>query len=412
LGQLAGRSLKGRNIPYAVAGDFPVVRSGDVSPIFQPQALLRSSDRANAFFLARNDILISSIGQGSIGKVQLFRTAGEFAAVSEVTVVRAPEEHVEATAAFLSGKYGQAQIARYVTGATGQLHLYPSDVDLIFLPCFGSGLRKLIRDLFSLEWASYAEALHAQQAVGNYLLEALGMEIWRPANPLSYVGTAKDAVAAVRLDAQYFRPMYDEIERRLAATKRAKPLGKVLTLNARGRQPDYADIGPPVINSKHVRENRVVLSGNRLAAAEGAKISIRKGDVLLNGTGEGTIGRAAAYLHEVPALPDNHVTVLRSNEVDPIYLAAFLNSPLGRWQIQRHIRGSSGQIELYPRDIDNLVFWDAPEDVQAATREIVFSGFAAEARARGYLAAAIRATEIATEDGDSAAVAYLERIGI
>ncbi|HEY7811572.1 MAG TPA: restriction endonuclease subunit S [Allosphingosinicella sp.] len=409
IGELVGRSLKGRNIPYAEEGDFAVVRSGDISRNFQPQSLLRSFDSANAFFLAPNDILISSIGQGSIGKIQLFRTPGRFAAVSEVTVLRPPKDQVEITAAFLSGKYGQAQIARYVTGATGQLHLYPSDVDLIFIPCFGSELRSMVRQLYALEWETYREALDAQRAVVAYLLEALGMDTWRPSNPLSYVGSAEDAVAAGRLDAQYFRPLYQEVEQRLLATKSAKPLANILTVNARGRQPDYAEVGAPVINSKHVRENRVVLRGNRVASAEGAKVDIRTGDVLLNGTGEGTIGRAAAYLHKHPALPDNHVTVLRSDGVDPVYLAAFLNSPLGQLQMQRHIRGSSGQIELYPRDIEKLIFWDAPPNVQAATREIVFAGFNAERRAQSYLAVAIRATEIATQDGDAAAVNFLKQ---
>ncbi|RYE70707.1 MAG: restriction endonuclease subunit S, partial [Oxalobacteraceae bacterium] len=184
----------------------------------------------------------------------------------------------------------------------------------------------------------------------------------------------------------------------------------ILTANARGRQPLYDETGLPVLNSKHVRANRVILEDNRRASEAGSSVKIRKGDVLVNGTGVGTIGRAAAYLHDEPALPDNHVTVLRAARIDPVFLSAFLNSPLGQWQIERHIKGSSGQIELYPQDIARIVVWDAPAEVQCLVRDTVLSAFAAQHRAKALLDAAKRAVEIAIEDSEVAAMAYLATV--
>ncbi|MDM7458604.1 MAG: hypothetical protein P3W94_004465 [Paracoccus sp. (in: a-proteobacteria)] len=136
---------------------------------------------------------------------------------------------------------------------------------------------------------------------------------------------------------------------------------------------------------------------------------IETGDVLVNGTGEGTIGRAAPYLHGQRALPDNHVTVLRTDRVDPVYLAVFLNSPLGQWQIERHIKGSSGQVELYPSDIARIMIWEAPDRVQQTVRAAILSAFDEERRANDLLEAAKRAVEIAIEDGEPAAMAYLDQ---
>jgi len=52
---------------------------------------------------------------------------------------------------------------------------------------------------------------------------------------------------------------------------------------------------------------------------------------------------AALRLFSIPrALPDNHVTVLRAEAADPIYLSVFLNSQLGQLQIEQQIKGSSG----------------------------------------------------------------------
>ncbi len=410
LEQISTGVLKGRKLVYSDNGAFPVVRSGDVSPTFEPDSLLRSSATADAFFLKENDVLISSIGHGSIGKIQLFRYEGSFATVSEVTVVRLREKNSPGfIAAFLSSKYGQAQIARYVTGATGQLHLYPSDVQRIFLPTISAFFQSRFDLLFDTEWKCYRTRREAQRKAEDTLLQALGLMDWTPPEPLAYTANASEAFAAGRIDAQYFRPLFADVEKRLVDTGRAVELGAILSTNCRGRQPDYADGGLPVINSKHVRSNRVVLSDNRAATEADSPVFIEKGDVLVNGTGVGTIGRAAPYLHDQRALPDNHVTVLRTAHVDPVYLAVFLNSPLGQWQIERHIKGSSGQIELYPGDIAKIVFWDAPADVQATVRKAVLSAFTEERRAQDLLEAARRAVEIAIEDGEDAAMAFLDQ---
>jgi type I restriction enzyme M protein len=408
LSDLTFRPLKGKSIPYSDEGTFPVIRSGDISNSFQPDALLRSSARHDAFFVRKDDILISSIGQGSIGKVQLFRSNGEFATVSEVTVVRITGFSPACVAAFLEGHFGQAQIERYVTGATGQLHLYPKDVDRILIPDFSEPFQSRVATLYARQDAQYEASRSSQKKAEGEVLDRLGLRDWNPTQPLSFTASASSAFEAKRIDAQFFRPLFVEVEERLQDTAAAIELGAILSVNARGRQPKYSDEGLPVVNSKHVRTNRVVLSGNRTATETGSQVVIANGDVLINGTGEGTIGRAAPYLHRDRALPDNHVTVLRTEALDPVYLAVFLNSPLGQWQIERHIKGSSGQVELYPNDIAQIVIWDAPDDVQRAVRKSVLSAFDEERRAANLLEAAKRAVEIAIEDGEDAAMAFLD----
>jgi hypothetical protein len=79
-------------------------------------------------------VLISSIGFGSIGKVQVFDKSGTYGTVSEVTVIRQKQVNPYFVASFLRSPYGQMQIERYITGATGQLHLYKRDVRKIFIP--------------------------------------------------------------------------------------------------------------------------------------------------------------------------------------------------------------------------------------------------------------------------------------
>lgn len=410
---ICGGASKGRNVPYSDLGALPIVRSGDISHAFQPENLLRTEAREDAFLLRYNDILISSIGQGSIGKVQLFRHEGDFGTVSEVTVVRVTSDDKPAfVAAFLASKFGQAQIERYITGATGQLHLYPGDVDKILIPRLSPVFQARIAALYDQEWRSYKLGQEAQERAQDLILTGLNLEQWHPDQALAYTAKLQEVMDAGRIDAQYFRPIFGEVERKLTSTGSSAPLGKFLLTNRRGAQPEYADEGLPVVNSKHVRVNRVVLSEARLAAPTAAPIIIETDDVLLNGTGVGTIGRAAAYLHTTRAIPDNHVTVLRTNALDPVYLAAFLNSVLGQLQIERYIKGSSGQIELYPNEIGKVVVWEAPKALQLKVRAEVLSAFSEERQAEKMRDVAQRAVETAVLEGEDAAMAMLRRLEV
>lgn len=126
------------------------------------------------------------------------------------------------------------------------------------------------------------------------------------------------------------------------------------------------------MNSKHVQTNRLSLEGCRTAVPSAFPASnIKSGDLLLNGTGVGTIGRAAPYLEATEAIPDNHVTIVRTRTLDPVFLSVFLNSQFGQSQVRKYQRGSSGQIELYPRDIARFEVWQAPESVQNEIRRLI-----------------------------------------
>ena len=112
---------------YCEDGEVPIVRSGDlVSPFIYPgceQNFLRAKISKWMVRLKTGDVLVSSIGMGSIGKISLVMDHGTFATVSEVTVLRSRSYPCEILFTYLTTMAGQHQINRQVTGATGQQHL-------------------------------------------------------------------------------------------------------------------------------------------------------------------------------------------------------------------------------------------------------------------------------------------------
>lgn len=84
---------------------------------------------------------------------------------------------------------------------------------------------------------------------------------------------------------------------------------------------------------------------------------IKKDDVLLSSTGDGTLGKAAVYNNNNPAIADGHVTIIRVDKkiIDPYYLCDYLRSGFGSVQVDRLYTGSTGMIELTPDQVDSIV---------------------------------------------------------
>ncbi len=398
----------------------PIYRMNEMHDMLCDYTILKAAEvndkERRLFGLNDRDVLFNRTNSYQwVGRTGLYKGNEGTRAIFASYLVRFRTDETsilpEFLTAFLSCKFGQQEVKRRSRQSINQTNVNPEEVKEILIPVLDMGLQTRLKDAFNIAHHARLTALEKVNEAEQTLLNALGLADWTPPEPLSYSARASGAFAAGRWDAQYFRPLFAEVEHRLSATGGAVKLGAILDINSRGRQPNYSDEGLPVINSKHVRTNKVLLDDdNRRALEAGSPVVIEKGDVLVNGTGVGTIGRAAAFLHEQRALPDNHVTVLRTSGVDPIYLAVFLNSLLGQLQIERHIKGSSGQIELYPNDIAKVVFWDAPEPVQAGVRDTVLSAFNEERRAAHLLEAAKRSVEIAVEDGENAAMAFLDQV--
>lgn len=390
------------------------------------RVLLAQEVRSNILMLGEGSYLDSPIAaflkknRLGVGDIVLTRTGANFGqcapvlseatlfACADLLILRKGSLPAEYISTVLNTSQGRLILDRGAYGMA-QPHIAPTYLNGIPIPVFDQ-LVEPVRNAVRLATHERDAGLAALSRAENMLLHALGLDTWTPPEALSYVRSSREAFASGRLDAEHFQPRFAALAAKLAAIGNSERLGDQLLFNARGRQPEYADEGLPVINSKHVLRNEVRYDDdNRRAVFDDDSLLIETGDVLINGTGVGTIGRAAAYLHQSPALPDNHVTILRPNsKLDPVYLAVFLNSMAGQLQVDQRLRGSSGQIELYPADIAEFQIWVAPKPLQLDIRRQVEQSFAQRQRANQLLDAARRAVEIAVEDSEAAARAYLE----
>ena len=128
-------------------------------------------------------------------------------------------------------------------------------------------------------------------------------------------------------------------------------LEDITALISRGITPKYADdTDQIVINQKCIRNHTIDLS---LARTHTPKVInekwLRFGDLLINSTGDGTLGRAAQVWFQPKNLTvDSHVTIARPAKENLIFYIG-LWGILHEKEIESLHTGSTGQTEL-PRD--------------------------------------------------------------
>ncbi|WP_445219146.1 hypothetical protein ACKWRH_02255 [Bradyrhizobium sp. Pa8] len=316
-------------------------------------------------------------------------------------------------AAFLNAKQGLALMARRFQGNVQQ-HLSLEDGKSLRIPRFALSLQDQVHSLV-LDADRQQDAVTQSMAEAeSRLLAALGLADWAPPEPLTYNARASDAFAAGRLDAQYFMPAKDQVRRSLAAMPGQLLSDRVDSI----REQWVPDRAPPEMRVRNydVTDALVPLLDAEKEPAVAADIGSMK-KVLKDG--DLTVSRLRAYLKEIavvrtgdeiPSVGSSEFIVLRpkGTAISPEALMVFLRSApvqtILKWcqDGSQHPRFSEG-------DLLSISVPDAVAHVSSEITDIVQRGFAARARARQVLEAAKRAVEIAIEEGEAAAMAFLAR---
>ena len=147
-------------------------------------------------------------------------------------------------------------------------------------------------------------------------------------------------------------------------------LGELCCFLSRGKSPKYMDEDRtyPVFAQKcNLKDGGISLEQARfLDPATVNKWSedykLRTGDVLVNSTGTGTVGRTRLFneicLGQYPfVVPDSHVSVIRTfDEISSEFVYAYLSTNIIQEYLADNLAGSTNQKELYIGVLENLPF--------------------------------------------------------
>ena len=297
--------------------------------------------------LRAGDVLINSTGTGTAGRVAQMVEVTVPTTIDGHMILMRPSEELDSIYYGYAVKSFQSQIEGLAEGSTGQTEInrrrlqdeviirYPSD--------------KLVQKNIGSFLANIDEKIKTNKEINKNLLEQA-------------LAIYKDWFCDYALS--------DGI---LPENWKITTIDAISSLVTRGIAPKYDDSSDQIVlNQKCIRDHTIDISLSRRHLPK--KINekwISKGDLLINSTGTGTLGRVAQVWFEANNMTvDSHVTIVRPK--DPI-----LQSYIGFWglshesEIEAQHTGSTGQTEL-PRDRVKAMELPLPdEDTLSKFNELV-----------------------------------------
>ena len=151
-------------------------------------------------------------------------------------------------------------------------------------------------------------------------------------------------------------------------------LGDICSFLSRGKSPKYSDddkIYPVFAQKCNLKDGGISLEQARFLDPSTINkwndvYKLQTGDILVNSTGTGTVGRTRLFntncLGNYPfVVPDSHVSVVRVlKSICPQYIFAFISSNSIQQYMEENLAGSTNQKELYIGVLENMQIFLPP----------------------------------------------------
>lgn len=297
--------------------------------------------------LQPGDVLINSTGTGTAGRVAQLYDVPTPTTIDGHMILLRPTEEIDSVYYGYAVKAFQPKIETLAEGSTGQTEINRKRLQeeiVISFPKEKETQERIARFLLNID-----EKIKVNDKINKNLLEqALAIyKDWFCDYALSD-GTLPENWKITTIDA-------------------------ISSLVTRGIAPKYDDSSDQIVlNQKCIRDHTIDISLARRHLPK--KINekwISKGDLLINSTGTGTLGRVAQVWFEANNMTvDSHVTIVRPKD-------SILQKYIGFWglshesEIEAQHTGSTGQTEL-PRDRVKAMELPLPdEDTLSKFNELV-----------------------------------------
>ena len=341
------RYLKGAEV-----GEFFVE---DSSPTYIPETVHARMTRAH---VNEGDILVSVVG--TVGPVSIVTKKYPSLSCSCKLAILKPHAMSSASLAiYLSSDIGQQLLRRRTRGSVQQGIILP-DLRSLPVPSIPEALDKSIKSLVKTAFDASQKATNLYPEAERELLERFGWDRLKAhARPVCRSMGFATLAAHERVDAEYYHPDTEAISNVLKKEK-SSSLDDLCHFIKHGMQPPYADTREfGVVSQRQFSSSGLELDSienftSTAFAEENPDFVLRRGDVLTYCVSAGEyLGRTFLFNSLAQCVAASFVTILRTNKVNPGYLALFLNSPIGLTQTNALKRGTS-PFYLYPRDIKGV----------------------------------------------------------
>ena len=199
-----------------------------------------------------------------------------------------------------------------------------------------------------------------------------------------------------RFDAQFYQPQFLERKRILEnAGYKLRRLGwlaeKIDVGYVGPMTEEYCEEGVLLLRSQNIREFRIDIDKNPIFVPEIFHRKLRKsevhpGDILI--TRSGVAGNVAVVPEGFPVADSADIILVRLRPgIDPRYVAAFVNSSFGRFQVERQVSGGiQGHLNL--TIAEDILIPEIPSQLQTEIAEAIGTGLNLVTEAKSIYASA------------------------
>lgn len=264
--------------------------------------------------IRRGDVLISTTGVGSLGKVGFYDLDKPAVADGHVAIVRITKDEIRPhlLANLLRSRLVQWQIERQLSGATNQIEIYNDQIAGLRLPVLSAerqqSLFTQITDIESSIGAARARLRQPAEIINGVLCPAFGYT--PPDEGAQHQPHVRSLSAfargfTLRNSARFHRPAFEQLDAFFARTPH-KPvkallsipirLGATLPRAALDEDGEALYVHPGALRRQMLIEaDECHRIKREFYDLNKARSSLRMGDVMINRSGEATIGKSGVY---------------------------------------------------------------------------------------------------------------------
>ncbi len=307
---------------------------------------------------------------------------------------------------YLNSKFGQDHIARHSSGMVQQ-GMSLSKVRDIPIPVLADVFQTRIKSVVNVALSQRRLSTSRTTEAERTLLNLLSLANWTPPEPLAYSARASDVFASGRFDARIYAPRIQALLDLLAVDGRT--ISDVADPRREKFRPD-ACVAFDYIEISDI-DGAGAATSTRLASEDApsrATWHVRAGDIITSAVRP--IRRLSAQItpEQEGFVCSSGFVVVTPRDIAPEVLLTYLRLP-----VICELLDLFASASMYPAitdaDIFNLPLPHIPDAVADQVTQNVIAAKAAKDRAASLLEAAKRAVEVAIEDGEPAAMAYLDQ---
>ena len=364
--------------------------------------------------LKDGDVIVTIIGATFqiVGRACLIKDKDLPANINQnIALIRVSEKiSPELLTVYLNSYYGRNYLW-YLSRQTEQVNLNCREIEKILIPVFSKRLQSLIDSLHKQAYALYQKADLLFQDAEEIVLSELNLLNWKPKHCLSFVKSYSDTQTALRIDAEYFQPKYEELMQKLNRyTNGIDTISNIVKIKNKNFTPK-SDATYKYIELANIASNGKISGffeslGKELPTRARRKVNV--GDVIVSSI-EGSLSCIALIAEALDsALCSTGFYVINSNVINSETLLVLLKSKVGQLQLKK---GCSGTIltAINNDEFSKIVIPKIPENIQDKIKLQISDMYKAKTISNNLLNIARKSVELAIEKSEKDAEVWIRK---